>query len=171
MKFNFECEEIDGLVLIDEKYLCEIKDELLYAMDIFLDYYGKSELIYDFPDEKWELVRKRETIALEEFCNTGKMILFLTNETEMNCEIHFSTKRVETNTFLNVASGKLILVSASELIQCLAYPDLEMEKILEIYDLERGMYAIENDGIKKITCVKCDTDKSIFNNVIDVIDF
>ena len=167
MKFNYECEETDGLVLIDENNLCELNDELLYAMDIFLDRYGKSELIYDFPDEKWELVRKRETLILEEFCNAGKMVLFLVNEDEMNCEIQFSTKKTETNTFLDVSSGKIILVNASELIQCLAYPDLEMEKILELYDLEKGMYAIENEGIRKITCIKCDTDKSIFSNVIE----
>lgn len=54
MKFCYECEGMDGLILIDEKYLAEIDDNLLAELDIFLDRYGKSELVYDFPNERWE---------------------------------------------------------------------------------------------------------------------
>ncbi|MBE6047961.1 MAG: hypothetical protein E7213_06100 [Clostridium sp.] len=70
MNFNFECDETDGLVLIDESFLNEINEEILYSLDIFLDRYGKSELIYDFPDEDWNSVRQRESKRLKEFCNS-----------------------------------------------------------------------------------------------------
>ena len=168
MKFNFECDEMDGLVLIDEGYLNEIDDDILYAFDIFLDRYGKSELVYDFPNKNWASVRERESIKLKEFCNSGKMILFLVDKDELNCEIQLSNKNYNTDTFLNVSSGKIILVNAGELIQCLAYPDLEVEKILEIEDIEKGTYAIENEGIRKINCIKSITTKSTFDNVIEL---
>lgn len=168
MEFCFECEETDGLVLIDESYLDEIDEEILYALDIILDRYGKSELIYDFPNEKWDIVRERETAKLREFCNSGKMILFILDKHELNCEIQIGNKEIDSDTFLNVPSGKMILVNASELIQCLAYPDLEMEKILEIHDMRKGTYAIENEGIKKIECNRSVTTKITFNNIIEL---
>ena len=38
-------------------YLIELNnDDLLYAMDILLDFSGTSELIFDFPDEDWNTV-------------------------------------------------------------------------------------------------------------------
>ena len=51
MKFTLECDVMDGLILIDESYLSELNDDLLYAMDILLDSSGTTELIYDFPNE------------------------------------------------------------------------------------------------------------------------
>ena len=69
--------------------------------------------------------------------------------------------------FLNIPSGKLVLVNAGELIQCMAYPELEMEKILEL-DVEKGTYAVKNDGIKKINCYKSVSKKSAFNNVLEL---
>lgn len=168
MKFNYNCNEIDGLVLIDEKYLDEINEELLYALDIFLDRYGKSELIYDFPDEEWAVVRARETEGLKSFCNEGKMILFLLDNEELECEILCGSEEIDTDMYLDVASGKIILVNASELIQCLAYPDLVMESILEINDMEKGLYAIKNDSIRKIYYKKSITSKTIFSNVIEL---
>ena len=67
MKYNYKCDGIDGLVLIDEDYLNEIDDDLLAELDIFLDKDGKTELVYDFPNEEWKDVRKRETKKLLEF--------------------------------------------------------------------------------------------------------
>ena len=52
---------MDGLVFIDESYLSELNDDLLYEMDILLDLSGTSELICDFPNEDWDIVRQRET--------------------------------------------------------------------------------------------------------------
>ncbi len=141
---------MDGLVLIDEEYLDKIDDELLRELDIFIDYYGKSELVYDFPDENWNDVRKRETKELVEFCNSGKMVIFLYYKDENNGEITISDLENSSKTFINIASGKLILVNASELLQCLAYPDLKMERILEIENVEKGFYSIEYEEIKSL---------------------
>ena len=69
--------------------------------------------------------------------------------------------------FLNIPSGKLVLVNASELIQCISYPELEMEKILEI-NVDKGVYAVKNDGIKKISCYKNAFKKSVFNNFLEL---
>ena len=60
MKYTLDCDMQDGLVFIDESYLSELNDdELLYEMDILLDSSGQSELIFDFPDEDWDIVRQR----------------------------------------------------------------------------------------------------------------
>ena len=68
MKFTLDCDILDGLVFIDESYLSELNDaDLLYAMDILLDISGTSELICDFPDEDWNIVRQRETEQIREF--------------------------------------------------------------------------------------------------------
>lgn len=151
MKFSYACDGMDGLVLTDEKYLDELDDRLLNELDILLDRYGKSELIYDFPDEKWEDVWRRETKGIIEFCNAGKMVIFLCDENEDNCRIRISDFQDSSNkTFINVKSGKLILVNASELVQCLTYPDLEMETLLEIDNLNVGMYSVKLKGLNSI---------------------
>lgn len=56
MKFQVDRERGNGLVLIDRGSMKELDDELLYAFDILLDRSGKTELIYDFPDEDWHTV-------------------------------------------------------------------------------------------------------------------
>ncbi len=78
MKYTLDCGMLDGLVFIDESYLSELNDaDLLYAMDILLDSSGTSELICDFPNEDWDIVRQRETERIREFCGQGKMIVWL----------------------------------------------------------------------------------------------
>ena len=104
MRFSYECDGMDGLVLIDEQYLKEIDERLLSELDIFLDRYGKSELVYDFPDEKWEDVRKRETKKLYEFCNNGKMVIFLHNSDEIECKIEFSDLKSHSQTVIDIKS-------------------------------------------------------------------
>lgn len=37
MKFNFECEDLDGLVIMDKAYIDELDNETLYDFDICLD--------------------------------------------------------------------------------------------------------------------------------------
>lgn len=83
-------------------------------------------------------------------------------------EIQFSNKKIDSNTFLEIVSGKLVLVNAGELIQCLSYPDLEMETIIEL-DVGLGTYAIESKDIRKINCIKSTPSKPVFNNVIDLV--
>lgn len=162
MKFQFECDQRDGLVLIDETFLNELNSDLLYEFDILLDRYGKSELIYDFPNEKWDIVRERETSEL--FCNSGKMVVFLIDDNIINCEINICKEINKPQKYLNIPSGKLLLVNANEMIQCLSYPELDMEKILEL-NIEKGLYAISNDGIKNIVCSKCTFNNSIYENI------
>lgn len=118
MKFMLTCEEMDGLVLTDKNSLTELDSNLLYSMDIFLDPSGKSELVYDFPDETWDAVRMRETQPVKEFCNSGKMIIWSFQNTEKECEIISSNKIPASPKWLYLPSGSLLAVSASELIQC-----------------------------------------------------
>ena len=44
MKFTVECDMMNGLILIDEGYLSELNDDLLYAMEILLDLSGTSKV-------------------------------------------------------------------------------------------------------------------------------
>ena len=168
MKFSYKCDGMDGLVLIDKKYLGEIDENLLDELDIFLDRYGKSELIYDFPNEKWEDVRERETKKIIKFCNSGKMVIFLFNGDEDDCEINVSNIQNDSQTYIEIESGKLILVNASELVQCLAYPELEMEKNLEIDHIDKGIYSVKYEGIKDIKLVKESAFVSEINNAIEL---
>lgn len=168
MRFSYECDGMDGLILIDEKYLGEIDDALLGELDIFLDRYGKSELVYDFPNEKWEDVRKRETKRLVDFCNSGKMVIFLHYNDEDECEISFSDFNNDSKTNIDIKSGKMILVNASELIQCLSYPELEMETLLEIDSLDPGMYSIKYDGINLLELKKNNSCLEM-NNVVELL--
>ena len=85
MRFSYMPDGIDGLVLTDREYLRELNNRLLYELDILLDRYGESELAYDFSGE-WKDVWRRETREIVEFCNSGKMIVFLTSEGEEDCE-------------------------------------------------------------------------------------
>lgn len=149
MKFYVECEECDGLVLIDKSNLNKLDNEILYGMEFLLDVFGKTQLIYDFPDEKWEVVRNRESEIIKNFCNSGEMAIWLLDSISKECEIQFTDKETKTKKWLNISSGNLLAVTASELIQCILYPELEMEKLFEI-DIEKGWYAISKGTIDKI---------------------
>lgn len=168
MKFNYICDVTDGLVLIDKEYLKELNDKLLIELDILLDRYGKSELVYDFPNEKWEDVQKRETRWIVEFCNSGKMVIFLHYKNEKDCEINFSDSQNNSQTMIDIRSGKLIVVNASELIQCLAYPKFEIEPFLEIDNIDVGLYAIQFNGINSIKLAKSNI-KSDVNNILELL--
>lgn len=163
MRFDHEHDDPDGSVLIDEYYFNGFDDDILYSFEIYLDIKGRTELICDFPDEKWEVVRARKSVAFKDFCDPGKMIVFLADKSMEDCEIDIVDGECDTDMFLDVPSGRLVLVNANELIQCISYPGLEMEKILEI-NVEKGTYAVKNDGIKKIRCYKNAKKRSIANN-------
>ena len=164
MKFTLECDMLDGLILIDESYLSELNDDLLYAMDILLDSSGTSELIYDFPDEPWDTVRQRETKQIRKFCEQGKMIIWLLDNVVKECEIEESNEMTDSCKWLHLPTGKLIAVTASELIQCLPYPELEMEKVFEL-SVEGGWYAIQNEGINRIMYCREKPSNSILLNI------
>lgn len=80
MKYTLDCDTLDGLVFIDESYLSELNDaDLLYAMDILLDSSGTSELIFDFFNEDWDIVRQQETKRIRDFCGQGKIYDYMMN--------------------------------------------------------------------------------------------
>lgn len=150
MKFDFICDNMpDGLVLMDEAYFKEFNEDLLYSFEIWLDQEGRTELRYDFPEEDWGIIWERESALIKDFCNEGKMFVFLWDKDAKDCKVEFADSGCESEVHMNLPSGKLIVVNAGELIQCLAYPDLEMEKILEL-DVEAGTYAVECEGIERI---------------------
>ena len=113
-------------------------------MEILIDIVGKTELIYDFPNEKWNIVRDRETNNIREFCNNREMIIWLLDSIDKECEVWFVNEIQEPSKWLNICSGKLLAVTAS------SYPELEMEKVFEI-NLEKGWYSISKGSIDKIT--------------------
>ena len=164
MKFTLECDMLDGLILIDESYLSELNDDLLYAMDILLDSSGTTELIFDFPNEPWDIVRQRETKQIREFCGQGKMIVWLLNHVAKECEIEKSNEITDPCKWLHLPTGKLLAITASELIQGLSYPELEMEKVFEL-SVEGGWYAIQNEGIDRIMYCREKPSNSILLNI------
>lgn len=149
MNFILDCDIMDGLVLIDKSRLKELDFDLLCSFEILLDEFGKSELIYDFPGEEWETVRARETKLIKEFCEKGNMIVWLYSG--VTCEGNIEKRREipELSEILYLPSGTLLAVTASELIQCLFYPELEMEEIFEM-ELKAGRYAIWTEGIGNV---------------------
>ena len=168
MKYTLDCDMLDGLVFIDESYLSELSDaDLLYEMDILLDSSGTSELICDFPNEDWDIVRQRETEQIREFCGQGKMIVWLLDCVVKECELTKSTKVTDPCKWLHLPAGKLLAVTASELIQCLSYPELEMEKVFEL-SLEPGWYAIQNEGVDHIMYCRKQPPESVPSNIQEI---
>jgi len=54
MKYDYICCNLpDGLVLIDEAFLGELNEDILYYFEILLDREGRTELTYDFEGEDW----------------------------------------------------------------------------------------------------------------------
>lgn len=139
----------DGLVIIDKQFFSEFNDDLLYSLEIYLDVNGDTELVCDF-DEEWSSVRERESALIRKYINSSKLIVILSNRNVENCEILIEEKNVVSEKKLKVPSGNLILVKASELIQCLAYPELDMEEIIQ-FDVVNGLYSVEYNDMKKIT--------------------
>lgn len=164
MKFIVEYDGFDGLVLMDESYLKEMNSELLYSMDILLDYYGKTELIYDFPEENWEIVRERESKAIKSFCNLGRMIVYLLSNCDKEYEFQMVDELIGDLKWLNIPTGKLVAVTAGELIQCVLYPELEMEKVFEV-EVKKGWYAISVNKAGEILCCHKTPPMPPFENV------
>ena len=140
MKFEVQCDINDGIVLMDPAYFKDMNEDILNAMNIFLDPNDVTELVDDFPDEEWTEVYERETAPLKEFIESGKMWIYLMDPGEKEFVLEETDSDKLTGS-INIESGKLIVVMAGELLQCLYYPDLEMETIGEL-ELENGSYRI-----------------------------
>lgn len=164
MKFIVECDGFDGLVLMDQSYLGEMDSELLYSMEILLDCDGKSELIFDFPKEDWETVRERESKAIKSFCNSGKMVVDLLSNGDQECEFQVVDELLSPLKWLHLPTGNLLAVNANELIQCVSYPELVMEKVFEL-KLEKGWYALSFSSEGKILCCYKTPPMAPFQNI------
>lgn len=171
LKFNFTCDDMDGFILIDASYQKIFDSDMLYALDILLDISGSSELIYDFPNENWKTVRLRETASIRNFCSSGKMILWYFGNTVKEGEIEYTDTLRNAYQWLYLPTGNLLAVSASELIQCLSYPELEME-ITFTLTVAAGWYAVAreylpaaNSAIEKIYYCKKEPTVSHFHNI------
>lgn len=152
MRFDYICDNMpDGLVLMDEEYFDELDEDMLYSFEILLDQQGETELTYDFAGEDWLTVRERESKLINDFCNAGKMFVALGDKDIENCQIEF-VDHCE-GTCISAPSGKLVMVNAGELIQCLLYPDLEMGKVLEL-NVDVGNYSVECKSIERIRLCK-----------------
>lgn len=164
MKFIVECDGYSGLVLMDQSYIGEMDSELLYSMDYLLDYYGETELIFDFPSEPWETVRERESSAIKSFCNDGKMVVHMLPGGEHHCEFQMVEELCGSVKWLHLPTGNLLAVSADELIQCVSYPDLDMEKVFEL-QLEKGWYAVSFSSAGEILCCRKTPPMRPFENI------
>lgn len=153
MEFIVQCDGFDGLVLMDQSYLDELDSELLYSMDILLDCEGESELVFDFPQENWEDIRERESKAIKNFCNSGKMVVWLLSDGDYQYEFQMKDESCGALKWLYLPTGRLLAVTAGELIQCVAYPELVMEKVFEL-QLEKGWYAVSRSQGKISFCKK-----------------
>lgn len=145
MKIEYEISFVDALVIIDPERFKEMDEEFLYAFDIFLDKEGESELVCDFPGEDWKEVWDRETAVVQDFIEKSKMIVWRTEEGDYSSNIDKVNDLLEGGDKLVIANNQVMFVSASELIQCLLYPDLDMKVIAEIA-LEKGTYCFKKDG-------------------------
>lgn len=164
MKFTLECDEMDGLVFIDKSRLAELNSDILYSMDILLDPFGETELTFDFPNEDWKTVWIRETKQVRKLCEQGKMILWLFNGVEKECELKESDEIERATKWLHIPSGTLLAVTASELIQSLPHPELQMETIFTL-KVEAGWHAFWNHGIDSIMHCKSERPHSIPENI------
>lgn len=176
MEFQVYYGPMDGFVLIDRGSMKELDGDLLYAFDILLDCSGTSELICDFPDEDWDTVWPRETEAIRKFCNSGKMIVWLfdaklkgkaKNGKTINGVFQIDDALTDSAKWLYAPTGNLLAVTASELIQCLAYPGLEMEEVFTV-SVSKGWYAISDSGIEEIKYCRGNPCTSTFENIQDV---
>lgn len=153
MKFIVECDGANALVFMDKSYIREMNEELLGSMDFLVDYYGETELKFDFPEEDWKVVRTRESNLIRNFCNSGKMIIHLFNDGDQECEFEMSENIFNTSNRIYLPTGNLLAVTASELIQCALYPDMDMEKLFEL-NVKEGWYGISFNNGKFLCCLK-----------------
>ncbi|MCR5119834.1 MAG: hypothetical protein K6B44_09500 [Lachnospiraceae bacterium] len=140
MNFSVSCELDDGIVVIDPAMIDEIDEKIMYAMEIFLDPEGVTEIVFDFPGEEWKSVYNRQSRKLLSFMDEGKMWIKLVKPGDQE----FTMEQVDSGDFeetVSVTSGKLYVVLASELLQCIYFPELEMELLGEV-ELENGNYKI-----------------------------
>ena len=141
MQIHVQSDCPEGIVLIDPAFFEKMDEDILRAMDIFIDKDGESELVYDFPGEDWKTVYERETKPFVSFVKNGGLWIKLLSNEDMVFSIEQSDA-VASNEYMDVISGKIIIVLASELLQCLFYPELEME-ILGSIDVPNGKYSID----------------------------
>lgn len=144
--FNLEVDGSGALLLIDKANLKQLDHEKAGALDILLDKDGKTELRLDFPGQKWQDVWSSETTSIRNFFTLGKAFIVILGNGDHLCHVAIDDlPNLNSSSYLHVPTGELIGVSASEVVQCQAYHNLEMETPFQ-QDIEPGWYMIINEG-------------------------
>lgn len=148
MNIEYQISFVDALAIIDPAVFSEMDEEFLYAFDIFLDKDGESELVFDFPGEEWNEVWNRETRCVRDFIEAHKMVLWRIQEGDYKGELVEVNQELTVPQELEVIGDSVLVLSASELIQCLLYPDVDMVD-MEIFaeiPFEKGTVLFEKEG-------------------------
>ncbi|MCP3105499.1 hypothetical protein LZ198_42245 [Myxococcus sp. K15C18031901] len=74
--FSVTCELTGGLLMGDRQNLENLSNAEILGAEIGLSEDGNTDLMYDYPGERWEEVFARETRALRRLCESGH-VLFL----------------------------------------------------------------------------------------------
>lgn len=140
-----------GLLISSKQWFDNLSENLSYSLEIVLDVDGRSELIFDFPDQPWNDVWKLEANKWLSFTNSGivALILFgtgtynisfylnndLSNDLSQNNQLqHFSNLKVEDKIYITEADDFLI----SAFSDVLKYEDENFERL----NIPFGFYEI-----------------------------
>lgn len=143
ISFDLECDGSGGLVLIEKNKLDSLSQELGAILNIVVDVEGETELVADYPGEKWRDVWRRETARLKDLCQGGLMFVGLLEEGEYSAELNISDEVSAEDVLgvVNVSESPLLVVEAGELIQKVIYPQLPLDVLSEV-ELEHGNYGV-----------------------------
>lgn len=168
-KFKFNCDFEDGLMLIDQEHLKLLEFEHLDSLNITLDIEGKTTLTFDFPEEEWSAVWERESTVIRNFANEGNAILIFAkpDEYEVQVSILETISDYNSSHLIEFPSGKLILVSMSEVVQCLLN-GMDLEFLFET-NIAPGWYKLSLKSNLELelslsTFSGCPCDNLIFLN-------
>lgn len=173
MKFEIDS-QTDGLVFIDPKVIKELIEEhdFSYDFSLLLDRKGETDLIYDFPKNKeWKEIWKQETKKIIDFCNTGKLVIFLSypqEESNYELEIRLENEQVNSDIQIYIPTGNLLITSGVTLVEALSFFDMEAPEKIAMIKLEPGWYSIlfeENKCFKLKHLKKADFK---LNNVVEL---
>jgi len=158
--FVVECDGPDGLLLIDRDNLRCMTPEQIYSFSVLLDRVGNTQLRTDFSNEIWSDAWTRESALIRDYLNSGKGVIALIGGGDHNCEVSVvEDKPAQVTSKLFLPSGNLIALSASEAIQCAAYPGLEMDvPYQEIVDV--AWYSVSNASELNFSLFQLDDERS-----------
>ena len=92
------------------------------------------------------------------------MIVWLLDGVKTECVFEKDDTITDSDKWLSVPTGSLLAVTAGEFLQCLFYPELEMEELFTI-TIPAGWYAIKNNGIEEIKYCMGNPSVTAFHNI------